>query len=182
MTEHNLIAQFKDKITITSVCFMEIWTHYDRDGSGTIEMNEFERFIKDLLAAGDSPSGEADVKDYIEAMAATFGVNHPAQIELDELARMLPIEDNFLAKFNGREPLSREEIETIFSYYDKDRSGAVQGAELHAFIHDILRKGGKEPTKTEVDCYVTMVLALFDNNVDGELHVEEFEKLLGTKV
>jgi len=32
-----------------SIEFITIWNHYDRDGSGYLDLNEFDSFIRDLL-------------------------------------------------------------------------------------------------------------------------------------
>lgn len=176
----SFLGKFLGSRKLHSIEFITIWTHYDRDGSGYLDQKELDSFITDLIQqksalAAVTPEMVAEVRrNVLDAL----DINKDGRIELGEFAKLLPIEDNFMKKFESRKTLSRKDFNDIFYHYDPDGNGYIEGKELMALIHDIMNKGHKKVSLKEVQDYRDAAMSVFDKNTDGRLSRKELGLLL----
>jgi hypothetical protein len=78
-----------------------------------------------------------------------YDTNRDGKIELSEMAKILPVEENFLLKFKiQNKPLTYPNFLRIWEYYDSDGSGRLERSELENFINDLIRTN-----KVCLNCY-----------------------------
>ncbi|MEQ2188384.1 Calretinin [Goodea atripinnis] len=102
-----------------------------------------------------------------------FDLNGDGKLGLSEMARLLPVQENFLLKFQGVK-LTSEQFNSIFNYYDKDGNGYIDEQELEALLRDLYQ------TKKDVDVnnlmgYKESIMSLSDG---GKLYRGELEIVL----
>jgi len=118
----------------------------------------------------------------VEKLRATVleqvDVNKDGKVELGEFASMLPMEENFLKKYSARKSLNRRDFDEIFTHYDPDSNGYIDGKELMALIRDIMTKLDEKVTVQDMKDYREAVLKVFDKNTDGKLSKKELGLLL----
>uniref|UniRef100_A0AAR2IH55 Calbindin 2a n=1 Tax=Pygocentrus nattereri TaxID=42514 RepID=A0AAR2IH55_PYGNA len=150
-TEENFLLCFRQFVGSSSE-FMAAWRRYDTDRSGYIEANELKGFLSDLLKK--------------------------ANRYYDDQKLLLPVQENFLLKFQGIK-LTAEQFNAIFTYYDKDGNGYIDEQELDALLRDLYEKNKKvrEETKNVEDLtgYKKSIMALSDG---GKLYRSELEIVL----
>jgi calbindin D28 len=176
----NFLSKYLGSKRLHSIEFITIWTHYDRDGSGYLERRELDNFIIDLIQQ-KAPQASVTTEMLTEVrnnVLDALDVNKDGRIELGEFARLLPLEDNFMKKFESRKTLSRKDFNDIFYHYDPDGNGYIEGKELMALIHDIMNKGSKKVSLKEVQDYRDAAMCVFDKNTDGRLSRKELGLLL----
>jgi len=177
----NFMSKFSDSTPLNSLDLIKIWSCYDKDGSGYLEKKELDNFLKDLMS-----SRMSDKETLTEEMLATFrstvlqqiDANKDGKIELGEFASMMPMEENFLKKFDARKSFSRQNFDDIFRHYDPDGNGSIDGKELMALIRDIMTKVDDKVSIQDIQDYREAVLKVFDKNADGKLSKKELALLL----
>merc|ERR1712106_1042252 len=140
--EENFLLLFRfDNPLDSSVEFMKIWKAYDNDNSGFIESNELKNFLRDLLkeAKKDQDVSEDKLIEYTDTMLQVFDSNKDGKLQLSEMAKLLPVKENFLCRsvFKGSKNLTKEDIAGVFSLYDRDNSGVIENEELSGFLKDL---------------------------------------------
>ncbi|XP_009468796.1 PREDICTED: calretinin [Nipponia nippon] len=140
-TEENFLLCFRQHVGSSSE-FMEAWRRYDTDRSGYIEANELKGFLSDLLKKANRPYDEPKLQEYTQTILRMFDMNGDGKLGLSEMSRLLPVQENFLLKFQGMK-LSSEEFNAIFTFYDKDGSGFIDENELDALLKDLYEKNKK---------------------------------------
>uniref|UniRef100_A0AAY4EY00 EF-hand domain-containing protein n=1 Tax=Denticeps clupeoides TaxID=299321 RepID=A0AAY4EY00_9TELE len=154
-TEENFLLCFRQFVG-SSAEFMAAWRRYDTDRSGYIEANELKGFLSDLLKKAN---------------------RHYDDKKLNEL---LPVQENFLLKFQGIK-LTSEQFNAIFTFYDKDGNGYIDEQELDALLRDLYEKNKKVGQWEEsfpaanLDGYKKSIMALSDG---GKLYRTELEIVL----
>ncbi|KAM9408407.1 calretinin-like isoform 3-T3 [Pholidichthys leucotaenia] len=118
-TEENFLLCFREFVKSSSQ-FMTIWRRYDTDRSGYIESNELKGFLLDLLKKANRNYEEKKLNEYTQTILTLFDLNGDGKLGLSEMARLLPVQENFLLKFQGIR-LTVKEFDSIFTYYDQDR-------------------------------------------------------------
>jgi len=178
--EENFLMRFREEVKLSSVDFIKIWYHYDTDRNGYLDQSELDGFLRDLLNSSDSKLAVTPQRifDYRTTILELFDTNKDGKIELNEMSKILPVEDNFFKQFEGQKDLSKEDFDKIFSHYDKDNNGLIEDSELIAFLRDILKKDGGTPTTTELENYRATILKCCDKNKDGKLNKDELRFLL----
>uniref|UniRef100_A0A8V0ZPW2 Calbindin 2 n=1 Tax=Gallus gallus TaxID=9031 RepID=A0A8V0ZPW2_CHICK len=146
-TEENFLLCFRQHVGSSSE-FMEAWRRYDTDRSGYIEANELKLRM--------------------------FDMNGDGKLGLSEMSRLLPVQENFLLKFQGMK-LSSEEFNAIFAFYDKDGSGFIDEHELDALLKDLYEKNKKEMSIQQLTNYRRSIMNLSDG---GKLYRKELEVVL----
>ncbi|CAL8075932.1 unnamed protein product [Calicophoron daubneyi] len=191
----NYLARFKDKSSetlrmFTAAQFVEVWNHYDADGNGYIEGSELDNFLKEFIQSvfADEVGNEAITDEDLELMKKefmnTFDENADNRIELSEMAKILPTEENFLLLFHRDNPLdSSVEFMRVWKRFDKDRSGFIEADELKEFLRHLIEeaKPNAQIDESKLIEYTTSVLELFDQNKDGKLQLSEMARLLPVK-
>jgi len=108
-----------------------------------------------------------------------YDENKDGKIGLKELSRILPENDNFFAKFQGKPALSREDFDSVFDHYDTDNSGEIEGSELLVLLRDVMIRMGLEPEDSqELEKMRDVVLGVSDKDNDGKLSRSELAMLL----
>ncbi|PAA72721.1 hypothetical protein BOX15_Mlig021119g1 [Macrostomum lignano] len=191
-TASNFLQKFRDKDTrafknFTASQFLEVWSHYDLDGSGYIEDRELDSFLREFVSSivpgriGEEVVSDSALQDLKEEFMRAYDENEDNKIEIGELAQMLPTEENFLLLFRRSNPLSSSvEFIRVWRQFDRDSSGHIDADELGDFLRHILgekRDVGEERMKE----YRDTILRLFDRNGDGQLQLSELARLLPVK-
>ncbi|XP_022786729.1 calbindin-32-like [Stylophora pistillata] len=162
-----------------SIQFIKIWNHYDSDRSGYMEGDEIEAFLKDWLEADDQTVSPQRISDYKNFIMDRYDDNKDGKIGLKELAKILPPEENFFARFQGKKCLSKEDFEAVFDHYDTDKSGEIEGSELLVLLRDVMKRMGLEPDNAaELEKMREVVLEVSDKDKDGKLSKSELSMLL----
>ncbi|XP_076322469.1 calbindin-32-like [Tachypleus tridentatus] len=193
----NFMRQFRDKKTrelkhLTATQFMEVWSHYDKDGNGFIEGRELDNFLREFVSSVNvtdvSPDtvSEAVMAELKESFMEAYDDNKDGKIEIRELAQLLPLEESFLLLFRFDNPLdSSVEFMKIWREYDTDDSGYIEADELKNFLDDLLKEAKKEGYQSvdeeKLIEYTDTLLQIFDSNKDGKLQLSEMAKLLPVK-
>ncbi|XP_025890124.1 calretinin [Nothoprocta perdicaria] len=172
-TEENFLLCFRQHVGSSSE-FMEAWRKYDTDRSGYIEANELKGFLSDLLKKANRPYDEPKLQEYTQTILRMFDMNGDGKLGLSEMSRLLPVQENFLLKFQGMK-LSSEEFNAIFAFYDKDGSGFIDENELDALLKDLYEKNKKEMSIQQLTNYRKSIMNLSDG---GKLYRRELEIVL----
>uniref|UniRef100_A0A1I8I088 Calbindin-32 n=1 Tax=Macrostomum lignano TaxID=282301 RepID=A0A1I8I088_9PLAT len=149
-TASNFLQKFRDKDTrafknFTASQFLEVWSHYDLDGSGYIEDRELDSFLREFVSSivpgriGEEVVSDSALQDLKEEFMRAYDENEDNKIEIGELAQMLPTEENFLLLFRRSNPLSSSvEFIRVWRQFDRDSSGHIDADELGDFLRHIL--------------------------------------------
>ncbi|KAG8562370.1 hypothetical protein GDO81_015654 [Engystomops pustulosus] len=172
-TEENFLLCFRQHAG-SSTEFMEAWRKYDTDRSGYIEANELKGFLSDLLKKANRPFDEKKLHEYTQTILRMFDLNGDGKLCLSEMSRLLPVQENFLLKFQGMK-LSCEEFNAIFNFYDKDGNGYIDEHELDALLKDFFEKSKKEINIQSLTGYRQSIMSLCDG---GRLYRKELEIVL----
>ncbi|XP_063801926.1 calretinin [Pseudophryne corroboree] len=172
-TEENFLLCFRQHAG-SSIEFMEAWRKYDTDRSGYIESNELKGFLSDLLKKANRPFDEKKLSEYTQTILRMFDLNGDGKLCLSEMSRLLPVQENFLLKFQGMK-LSCDEFNAIFNFYDKDRNGYIDKTELDALLKDFFEKNKKEMNIQSLTGYRQSIMSLCDA---GRLYRKELEIVL----
>ncbi|KAM3183241.1 hypothetical protein ACTXT7_010727 [Hymenolepis weldensis] len=123
-----LIAELRqslDKNEDDKIDISEVWKVFDKDKSGYIEADELKDFLKELFK--QSPKGNSISEDklieYTDNILRIFDKNKDKKLQLSEMARLVPVKENFLRKpfFKSAEKITDDDIDRVFSYYDQQR-------------------------------------------------------------
>ncbi|CAL8135305.1 unnamed protein product [Orchesella dallaii] len=189
----NFMRQFRDPQSrelkkLTANQFMEVWSHYDKDGNGYIEGTELDGFLKEFVSSVNQtdtePVSDAMLAELKQCFMEAYDDNRDGKIDIRELAQLLPMEENFLLLFRFDNPLdSSVEFMKIWREYDTDGSGFIEADELKNFLRDLLREAKKinDVSEDKLIEYTDTMLQVFDANKDGKLQLSEMSKLLPVK-
>uniref|UniRef100_F7GCI5 Calbindin 2 n=1 Tax=Monodelphis domestica TaxID=13616 RepID=F7GCI5_MONDO len=153
---------------------VEAWRKYDTDRSGYIEANELKGFLSDLLKKANRLYDEPELLEYTQTILRMFDLNGDGKLGLSEMSRLLPVQENFLLKFQGMK-LTSEEFNAIFTFYDKDGSGYIDENELDALLKDLYEKNKKEMNIQNLTSYRKSVMSLAEA---GKLYRKDLEIVL----
>ncbi|CAB1339334.1 unnamed protein product [Coregonus sp. 'balchen'] len=167
------MAKF-DKNADGRIEMSEAWRRYDTDRSGYIEANELKGFLSDLLKKANRHYDDKKLNEYTQTILRMFDLNGDGKLGLSEMARLLPVQENFLLKFEGCK-LSAEQFNVIFTFYDKDGNGYIDEQELDALLKDLHDKNKMELDSTGLVGYKKSIMALSDA---GKLYRTELEIVL----
>ncbi|XP_072267047.1 calbindin [Pyxicephalus adspersus] len=172
-TEENFLLFFRQQLK-SSEEFMQTWRRYDTDHSGFIETDELKNFLKDLLKKANKPYEDTKLEEYTQIMLRMFDSNNDGKLGLTEMARLLPIQENFLLKFQGVK-MCNKEFNKAFELYDKDGSGYIDENELDALLKDLCEKNKKDLDINSIPTYKKSIMALSDG---GKLYRTELALVL----
>ncbi|XP_062535349.1 calbindin-32-like, partial [Armigeres subalbatus] len=113
--EENFLLLFRfDNPLESSVEFMKIWREYDSDNSGYIEADELKNFLRDLLKEAKKINDVSEDKliEYTDTMLRVFDANKDGRLQLSEMAKLLPVKENFLCRQVFKEGRIDEEVST----------------------------------------------------------------------
>ncbi|KAL7854395.1 hypothetical protein SRHO_G00165850 [Serrasalmus rhombeus] len=172
-TEENFLLCFRQFVG-SSAEFMSAWRKYDTDRSGYIESNELKGFLSDLLEKANRSYDDKKLNEYTHTILKMFDLNGDGKLGLSEMARLLPVQENFLLKFQ-RFKLSSDEFSAIFAYYDKDGNGYIDEHELDALLKDLYQKHKMDFDSESLASSKQSIMALSDG---GKLFRTELEIVL----
>ncbi|XP_074754852.1 calbindin isoform X2 [Athene noctua] len=173
-TEENFLLFFRCQQLKSSEDFMQTWRKYDSDHSGFIDSEELKSFLKDLLQKANKQIEDSKLTEYTEIMLRMFDANNDGKLELTELARLLPVQENFLIKFQGVKMCAKE-FNKAFEMYDQDGNGYIDEHELDALLKDLCEKNKKELDINNLATYKKSIMALSDG---GKLYRAELALIL----
>ncbi|KAL7382183.1 hypothetical protein ABVT39_017981 [Epinephelus coioides] len=140
--EENFLLLFRRETPLdNSVEFMRIWRSYDTDSSGFISAIELKGFLRDLFCQHRRSITPEKLEEYTDTMMKMFDKNRDGRLDLNDLARILALKENFLLKFKmdacSQEDRKRD-FEKIFAHYDVSKTGALEGPEVDGFVKDMM--------------------------------------------
>ncbi|XP_061737417.1 calretinin-like isoform X1 [Nerophis ophidion] len=153
---------------------VQAWRRYDTDRSGYIESNELKGFLTDLLKKANRSYDDKKLHEYTHTILTMFDLNGDGKLGLSEMARLLPVQENFLLKFQGIR-LTVKEFDSLFTLYDKDGNGYIDEQELDALLKDLCDKNKMDVEVTGLSDYKKSIMALSDG---GKLFRAELEIVL----
>ncbi|XP_037104116.1 calretinin-like isoform X2 [Syngnathus acus] len=163
-----------DKNSDGRIEMTEAWRRYDTDRSGYIESNELKGFLTDLLKKANTSYDDKKLSEYTQTILRMFDLNGDGKLGLSEMARLLPVQENFLMKFQGIR-LTVKEFDSLFTLYDKDGNGYIDEQELDALLKDLSDKKKMDVDVTGLSGYKKSIMALSDG---GKLFRNELEIVL----
>ncbi|KAI1243231.1 hypothetical protein IHE44_0000820 [Lamprotornis superbus] len=102
---------------------------YDVTTDGRLQIQE--DFLRDLFLQHNKMVAEMKI----------FDKNKDGRLDLNDLARILALQENFLLQFK-MDACSQEErrrdFEKIFAHYDVSKTGALEGPEVDGFVKDMM--------------------------------------------
>ncbi|KAJ8394631.1 hypothetical protein AAFF_G00044340 [Aldrovandia affinis] len=183
--DENFLLLFRRETPLdNSVEFMKIWRKYDADSSGFISAVELKGFLKDLFLKHKKVISSSKLDEYTDAMMNIFDRNKDGRLDLNDLARILALQENFLLQFK-MDACSQEErkqdFEKIFLHYDVSKTGALEGPEVDGFVKDMMELVQPSITGPELDKLRVVLLRHCDVNKDGKIQKNELALCLGLK-
>ncbi|XP_036395274.1 secretagogin [Megalops cyprinoides] len=183
--DENFLLLFRRESPLdNSVEFMKIWRKYDADSSGYISAVELKNFLKDLFAQHKKVISSSKLDEYTDTMMNIFDKNKDGRLDLNDLARILALQENFLLQFR-LDACSQEErkrdFEKIFSHYDVSKTGALEGPEVDGFVKDMMELVKPSISGPDLDRFREVLLRHCDVNKDGKIQKNELALCLGVK-
>ncbi|XP_026145192.1 secretagogin-like [Carassius auratus] len=184
--QENFLLLFRRETPLeNSVEFMRIWRCYDTDSSGYISAAELKSFLRDLFHEHNRPVTAAKLEEYTDMMMKMFDKNQDGRLDLNDLARILALKENFLLKFE-MEACSHEDrlrdFEKIFAHYDVSKTGDLEGAEVDGFVKDMMELVKPGLSGSDLDKFKQVLLGHCDINGDGKIQKNELALCLGLKL
>ncbi|RWS17108.1 calbindin-32-like protein [Dinothrombium tinctorium] len=166
--EENFLLLFRFQNPLNSnVEFMNIWKKYDKDGSGALDKKELKSFLKDFhKKAKREDLSEENANEYATAILQLFDSNKDGMLQINEMAKLLPVECNFLSnvKLDTTQSIKRKDIEKVFDLYDKNKSGTIEGTELDGFLKDLLEMRKMAYDANELQKLKSIILESVEDN------------------
>ncbi|XP_065102363.1 secretagogin isoform X2 [Paramisgurnus dabryanus] len=163
----------------------EIWRKYDADSSGYISAVELKGFLKDLFNQHQKSISSSKLDEYTDAMMNIFDKNKDGRLDLNDLARILALQENFLLQFKMDAKSQKErkrDFEKIFSHYDVSKTGALEGPEVDGFVKDMMELVKPSISGADLDKLREILLRHCDGNKDGKIQKSELALCLGLKL
>uniref|UniRef100_A0A667WGQ2 Calbindin 2a n=1 Tax=Myripristis murdjan TaxID=586833 RepID=A0A667WGQ2_9TELE len=169
-TEENFLLCFRQFVS-SSAEFMAAWRRYDTDRSGYIEANELKGFLSDLLEKANRHYDDQKLQEYTQTILRMFDLNGDGKLGLSEMARLLPVQENFLLKFQVGKNVKR----MLKPKQNLDGNGYIDEQELDALLRDLYQKNKKDVDLKNLAGYKQSIMALSDG---GKLYRSELEIVL----
>lgn len=184
--DENFLLLFRLEAPLdSSVEFMQIWRRYDVDSSGFISGAELQNFLRDLFFHNKKAISEAKLEEYTDTMMKIFDKNNDGRLDLNDLARILALQENFLLQFKMDASSAEErkrDFEKIFAHYDISKTGALEGPEVDGFVKDMMELVQPSISGVDLDKFRGILLRHCDVNKDGKIQKSELALCLGLKI
>ncbi|ESN94059.1 hypothetical protein HELRODRAFT_103011 [Helobdella robusta] len=180
-TDENFLLLFHLKNPLqSSVEFMKIWRLYDKDCLGFIESKQLKSFLKHILDNQKTTVSEDKLNEYTETILNLFDSNRDGKLQLSEMARLMPVKQNFLSKpiLKGAGCLTRRDIDKLFRIYDQNRNGTIEDEELTGLLKDIMDLGQKDYTLDDINKMKKIIMDHWDQDHDGTISKSELRMFL----
>jgi len=173
------VSEFHGKCNIKSSEFISIFNTYDKDGNGFIDAAEIDNFLKDLTKEKSKQDvNEESLQQVKKEILSKYDSNYDGRISLDEIAKILPTEENFLIRYRDSTKLNAVDFMKIWYHYDEDRSGYLESHELKGFLHDLEQDAQHLIDPQQLESLVNSMLEMFDRDHDGKIGLTELSQLL----
>lgn len=179
MTANNFLAQFQQGQPVNSIELLRIWQHYDRNRSGYLEVDNLADLVRDLLERQNCTPTQTQVAEYVQVLLEICDMDKDGRFNLSELCKVLPLSDNLLSHCKDLQALSETDKAQIFSQYDPQDSGYIEGTALLALLRDLYQHNGTPLNVTELSQLAEQMLMLSDQDKDGKISHAELSLLLG---
>ncbi|KAF7665963.1 hypothetical protein LDENG_00126030 [Lucifuga dentata] len=183
--DENFLLVFRREAPLdNSVDFMKIWRKYDVDCSGYISAQELKAFLKDLFQQHHKEVSSDKLEEYTDTMMKIFDKNKDGRLDLNDLARILALQENFLLQFNidaSSKVERKRDFDKIFAHYDVNKTGALEGPEVDGFVKDMMELVRPSITGPELEKLRGILLRHCDVNKDGKIQQNELALCLGVK-
>ncbi|XP_061445776.1 secretagogin isoform X2 [Rhineura floridana] len=164
--DENFLLLFRRETPLdNSVEFMQIWRQYDADSSGFISAGELRNFLQDLFREHGKNISKAKLQEYTDTMMKLFDRNKDGRLDLNDLARILALQENFLLQFKM-----------------DSKTGALEGPEVDGFVKDMMELVKPSISGTDLDKFRQILLRHCDVNKDGKIQKSELALCLGIKI
>ncbi|XP_068090760.1 secretagogin isoform X3 [Hyperolius riggenbachi] len=163
----------------------EIWRTYDEDSSGFISAVELRNFLQDLFVQHKKQMTPDKLDEYTDTIMKLFDKNKDGRLDLNDLAKILALQENFLLQFKmdaSSQDERKRDFETIFAHYDVSKTGALEGPEVDGFVKDMMELVKPSITGVDLDKFRQILLNHCDVNRDGKIQKSELALCLGLKV
>ncbi|XP_076860675.1 secretagogin-like [Brachyhypopomus gauderio] len=184
--EENFLLVFRRETPLdNSVEFMRIWRRYDADSSGFISAVELKSFLHDLFEQHNKLITPDKLQQYTDTMMKMFDKNQYGRLDLNDLARILCLQENFLLKFEMdacSQKDRKKDFEKIFAHYDVSKTGALEGPEVDGFVKDMMELVKPSLSGPDLDRFRKALLSHCDVNGDGKIQKNELALCLGLKL
>ncbi|XP_043091975.1 secretagogin-like [Puntigrus tetrazona] len=184
--DENFLLIFRREAPLdSSVEFMKIWRKYDADSSGYISAVELKSFLRDLFHQHNKQITTSKLEEYTDTMMSIFDKNKDGRLDLNDLARILALQDNFLLQFKMDDDSQEErnrDFEKIFAHYDVSKTGALEGPEVDGFVKDMMELVRPSLCGSDLDKFKQVLLGHCDINRDGKIQKNELALCLGLKL
>ncbi|KAL4630016.1 secretagogin-like [Arapaima gigas] len=184
--DENFLLLFRRETPLdNSVEFMRIWRNYDADSSGYISAMELKSFLQDLFLQHKKMVAPSKLEEYTDAIMKMFAKNKDGRLDLNDLARILALQENFLLKFKMdacSQEDRRRDFEAIFAHYDVSKTGALEGPEVDGFVKDMMELVKPSISGADLDKFRQVLLGHCDVNKDGKIQKNELALCLGLKI
>lgn len=181
-TDENFLLLFrKDNPLESSVEFMKVWKQFDTDSSGYIEAEELKQFIKTLLTKRHGTNlTEEKLTEYTITILQIFDTNKDGKLQFSEMTKLLPVKENFLLRpiFKGCTSISSEDLDQVFSIYDRDGNDIIEEDELDGFVKDLMDLMKKDYTHEDLQQFKQSLLNGCDYNRDRKISKAELKMVL----
>ncbi|KAJ6664442.1 hypothetical protein lerEdw1_007099 [Lerista edwardsae] len=166
---------------------------------------KWEAVVSNCASLPSEISPEEDVlkNDPIRAQQMKlFDKNKDGRLDLNDLARILALQENFLLQFKMDVNFSflfknsfilvstiqacsteerKRDFEKIFAHYDVSKTGALEGPEVDGFVKDMMELVKPNISGMDLDKFRQILLRHCDVNKDGKIQKSELALCLGIK-
>eukprot|EP00108_Taenia_solium_P001359 TsM_000220200 transcript=TsM_000220200 gene=TsM_000220200 len=156
---------------------MKIWREFDTDGNGILDSKELQTFLSKLLSKSAVLVTHEKVEEFASLILKFFDVNSDGQLQICEMAKLLPTKNNILANTTLKD-ISEAELDRIFDFYDQDHSGVIENEEFEGLVKDLLDIAKKNYDTKDLDEFKDNLLKQWDANSDGKISKTELKLLL----
>ncbi|CAH2284526.1 secretagogin [Pelobates cultripes] len=147
---------------------------------------EFMRnFLQDLFLQHKKLITGDKLDEYTDTMMKLFDKNKDGRLDLNDLAKILALQENFLLQFKmdaSSQDERKRDFETIFAHYDVSKTGALEGPEVDGFVKDMMELVKPSISGVDLDKFRKILLNHCDVNRDGKIQKSELALCLGLKV
>lgn len=137
--------------------YREAFKLFDKDGNGTIDVEELGIVMRSL---GQNPTDEE-----LEAIIKDADIDGDGTIDFDEFIEMMTSQEE-----KDSQCTQKENLRKTFEIFDTDGSGKISSDELKI----VMKKLGEELT----DFQIQEMIKEADSDGDGEIDFEEFVRMV----
>lgn len=153
---------------------------FRRDHPVESSVEFMQKFLRHLLKQSNREATEDELICYAETILKLFDRNNDGKLQLSEMAKLLPVKENFLCRpmFKGDKALTKEDLDRVFSLYDRDKNGTIENEELHGFLKDLMDLIEEDYNTEDIEDSKRVLLEQCDLNRDGKINKNELTMLL----